>query len=70
MLSSVKFLMSMKEIPVQQPKMKRSLAKAMFGSSNFISVMAVSSSNVKNSRSLWSGSTWYMANGFLGILPL
>ena len=30
-LSSVKFLMSMKDIPVQQPKIKRSLANAMFG---------------------------------------
>ena len=66
----IRFFVSMKEIPVQQPKTKRSLANAMFGSSNFISVMAVSSSKVKNSRSLWSGSTWYMAKGFLGILPL
>ena len=37
MLSSVKFLMSMKEIPVQQPNINKSLANAMLGSSNFIS---------------------------------
>ena len=31
MLSSVRFLMSIKDIPVQQPKTKRSLANAMCG---------------------------------------
>ncbi len=70
MLSAVRFLMSMKEIPVQQPKTKRSLANAMFGSSNFISVHGGKFVQGQEPRSLWSGSTWYMAKGFLGILPL
>jgi hypothetical protein len=42
MLSSVKFLMSMKDIPVQQPKIKRSLANAILqklNSSQFFSYL-------------------------------
>ena len=69
-LSVVKFFMSVNEMPVQHPNRNKSLANAKLGLSSLIAPNARISSSVRKPRSLWSGSTWYIANGFLGILPL
>ena len=68
--SVVRFLISMNDIPVQQPNTKRSLANSKSGLFNSTVVKACSSSSVKKPLSLWSGSTLYWAKGLRAILPL
>ena len=67
--SVVKFLISMNDIPVQQPNTNKSLANSKSGLFNSIVVKACNSSSVRKPRSLWSGSTLYWANGLRAILP-
>lgn len=66
--SVVKFLISMNDIPVQQPNTNKSLANSKSGLFNSIVVKACNSSSVRKPRSLWSGSTLYWANGLRAIL--
>ena len=57
--SVVRFLISMNDIPVQQPNTNKSLANSKSGLFNSIVVKACNSSSVRKPRSLWSGSTLY-----------
>ena len=57
--SVVRFLISMNDIPVQQPNTNQSLANSKSGLFNSIVVKACNSSSVRKPRSLWSGSTLY-----------
>ena len=68
--SVVRFLISMNDIPVQQPYTNKSLANSKSGLFNSIVVKACNSSSVRRPLSLWSESTLYWANGLRAILPL